>query len=81
MTVFLCPQCGEVFRALEQKAVYGPMSVIFFYNLLQVIPSLGCFPVQLFGVSDSDGLYVVGGIDVYRHVTLALIWVGLIPRD
>lgn len=29
-------QCTEVFRALEQKAVYGPMMVIFLYNLLQV---------------------------------------------
>eukprot|EP00903_Cladosiphon_okamuranus_P015035 g13911.t1 len=29
-------QCTEVFRALEQKAVYGPMVVVFFYNLLQV---------------------------------------------
>lgn len=25
-----------MFQALEQKAVYGPMSFIFFYNLLQV---------------------------------------------
>lgn len=30
------PQCKEVFRALEQKAVFKPMAVIFIYNLFQV---------------------------------------------
>lgn len=34
-------QCKDVFQALEQKAVYEPMFVVFMYNLFQVRESSG----------------------------------------
>ncbi|CAM9611590.1 unnamed protein product [Ectocarpus sp. 6 AP-2014] len=46
-------QCTEVFRALEQKAVYGPMGLIFIYNLLQV-PNAAWRSFLVIGLSFSN---------------------------
>lgn len=71
-TAFLpLPKCTEVFRALEQKAVYGPMMVIFIYNLFQV---------RVSSLKLASFLMLVRLVSAAPHVD-ALIWFTIPPLN